>query len=220
MKKSEMEWHFNCLRDSSANIATMLGQRPIDLTVFDYCVETFQHIIPALRYWTKEAPENGPFSILPYRTIELLGPPLFAHDAIASMCEHVSSNRYLKKAEFSFTQMIEDTLIREREALALWNWIERNSGGEQRSLWQEARVDRASGIKTLDQWVESGVVLRVPLGNTYKLQFASDLSAPVTGMCPNCGVVGKARRELVYKQHVCQRCGVEVFYHLVQTTKA
>ncbi len=219
MKKSEMEWHFNSLRESSTTIGLMLRQRPIDLSVFDRCVETFEHIAPALQYWAKERPNSDPFSVVPYRAIELVGPAFFAHDAIEAMCKHVNSTRYLKKVEFPFAGVIEGIHARKREAVALWSWIEHNAGGEQRFLWQEADVDRASGISTLDQWVDCGIVVRTPIANTYTLVFASDLSAPVTCMCPNCGISRKAPRGLVYKHRACQGCGADVFYHLVQTTE-
>ena len=217
MKKSEMAWHYDRLRDASVTIDLKSRQRPIDLTVFDDCFKAFEHIIPALRYWAKENPDSEPFSVVPYRAIQLLGPAFFAHNPIEDMCKHIDSSRYLKKTDFPFSEMIEDIYDRERDAVALWNWIERNPGGEQRFLWQESDVDRASGITTLDLWVDNGIVTRVPLEQTYRLYFASDLSAPIVGMCPNCGATGKARRELLYKHRVCQHCGVAVFYHLVQT---
>lgn len=220
MKKSEMEWRSDCLREASITIDLKLRQRPIDLTVFDDCVGAFEHIIPSLRLSAKERPDGDLVSIPPYLTIESFGPAFFAHDAIEAMCEHVTSSRYLRKPEFLFLEMVRRTQSGERDALALWNWIERNSGCEQRCLWQEAGVDRASGISTLDQWVESGVITRVPCGHTYRLSFASDLSAPIVGMCPNCGVTGRARRELLYRHRTCQRCGADVFYHLVQAQKA
>lgn len=219
VKKSEMAWHFDRLREASTAIALKSRQRPIDLTVFDDCIKAFEHVIPALRYWTAESPDSEPFSVVPYRAIQLLGPAFFAHNPIEDLCEHINSNRYLKKPDFSFNGMLEDIHDRERDAIALWDWIERNPGGEQRFLWQESGVDRATGIAALDLWVDNGIVTRVPFEQTYRLNFASDLSAPIVGMCPSCGATGRARRELLYKHRVCQRCGVDVFYHLVQTTK-
>jgi len=217
MKKSEMEWHAGCLREASAAIELKLRQRPIDLSVFDDCVGAFEHIVPSLRLRAKECPDSTPDLVPAYRAIESYAPAFFAHDAIDAMYEHITTSRYLKKPEFPFLEMARRTQAREQEALALWNWIERNPGGEQRLLWREAGVDRSAGISTLDQWVESGVVIRVPLGPTYMLSFTSDLSAPIVGMCPNCGVTGKARRESLYEHRECQRCGAGVFYHLVQT---
>lgn len=193
----------------------MLSQRPIDLSVFDVCVNAFEHVIPALRFWAKQHPEEMFPPVAPFQTICSYGPPLFAHDAIEAMISHINSSRYLNRPEFPFVEMTGDVQKREIDAVTLWSWIETNPGGLEQALWHQTGVAQRTGVAILNSWVELGAVRRTPYEDSWNLSFASDLSAQVIGMCPNCGLRGKARREVLYGPIACQRCGVETFYHLL-----
>ncbi len=69
----------------------------------------------------------------------------------------------------------------------------------------------------LQVWEEFGVVLRIQNANSHRLYIRSDLDAKTEGMCPACGLRGKALKQRFFKPIMCQKCETEGYFHIKYT---
>ena len=68
--------------------------------------------------------------------------------------------------------------------------------------------------KIVEVWGNLGVLDRQAEDGTYRLYLRTRLEADATGVCPNCGVRGKGRKETFFRPVVCQKCGTKGCYHI------
>jgi hypothetical protein len=213
MKIAELEGHYEAYTDSERTIRAMVsgGEFP---RVFAVCTASFPHIVPAIQFRKKtgSTPETPEFSA--FSTIWKYAPPLFEHTAIESLFEFVNSARVLSQSEKNFLDSIEAARKREQLAHRLWNHLERHPGMLQRDIRTDLGVIQEEAVHIVELWEELGILDREPEDRTYRLYFRTRLDTEMTGVCPNCGVRGKARKELFFRSIACQKCGQEGHYHI------
>lgn len=213
MKIAELEAHYDAYADSERTIRAMVdnGEFP---KVFSFCTMSFPHIVPAIKYRKKRGvtPEIPDF--LAFTTILKYAPPLFEHVEIESLFDFVNSTRVLLKSEKNYLNLIEDARKRERLAHRLWNHLERHPGMHQRDISTELGVVQEDAVNIVELWNKLGILDRQPEARSYRLYFRTRLDAEVAGLCPNCGVRGKGRKELFFRSVTCQKCGSEGYYHI------
>jgi hypothetical protein len=213
MKIAELEAHHDAYEDSEETILAMVdsGEFP---KVFSVCMASFPHIVPAISYRKKRgiAPETPDFSA--FTTICKYAPPLFEHTTIESLLEFINSSRVLVQSEKRFLESIEAALRHEKIAHKLWNHLESHPGTFQPNIRTELGVVYEDAVDIVEVWKELGILDRQPEERSYRLNFRTRLDTEVAGLCPNCGVRGKGRKELFFRLMRCQKCGTEGFYHI------
>jgi hypothetical protein len=213
MKKSEMEDHHDEHVALEAKIRTMSDNRQFP-AVFPVCVESFQHIVPAVKFRKQKGilPETP--SLLAFSIICKYAPPLFAHSFIEEMLEFVKSTRLLAKHENGYLEAAEAALQREEIARVVWKHVEQQPGALQREIRATLGVDQKAAVEIVETWEQLGVITLQQEVNSYRLYLRTRLDAEVEGVCPACGVHGKGRKELFFKPIPCKRCGNEGYYHI------
>jgi hypothetical protein len=213
MKIAELEAHHDAYVDSERTIKTMVGNGEFP-AVFSVCIDSFPHIVPAINYRKKKDIPLGTLSLLPITTICQYAPPLFEHDAIESLAKFVSSARVLALSEKGYLHSVEAARKRERLAHTLWNHLEKQPGTLQRDIRTVLGVIQEEAVEIIELWEELGVIDRQPKDESYRLYFRTQFNTEVEGLCQNCGVRGKGRKELFLKSVTCQKCGTLGYYHI------
>lgn len=213
MKIAELEAHYDDCADSERTIRAMVENGELS-KVFSVCTASFPHIDPAIKFRKKRGitPEIPDF--LAFTTILKYAPPLFEHVAIESLMDFVNSTRVLLKSEMNFLHSIEVARKREQLAHRLWNHLERHPGMLQRDIRTELGVVQEDAVNIVKLWEQLGILDRQSEDRSYRLYFRTRLDTEVAGLCPNCGVRGKGRKELFFRSVACQECGTEGHYHI------
>ena len=213
MKIIELEAHHDAYVDVEQTIRTMADNREFP-AVFSVCIEAFPHMVPAINYRKKKDIPLKTLDLLPITTICKYAPPLFEHAAIESLADFVSSTRTLASSEKGHTSSIEAARKREQLAHAIWNCLEKQPGALQSDIYTTLGVTREDAVEIIELWQELGVIDRQPEGRSYRIYFSTQFDTETEGLCPNCGVRGKGRKELFFKALTCQRCGTLGYYHI------
>jgi hypothetical protein len=213
MKISEMEYHHGEYTSLENKIKKMLDNREFP-AIFSACVETFPHIVPAIQYRKKreitpETPEWTAFDV-----ICKYAPPLFEHAVIASLFEFVKSTRMLARHEKGYLQAVETAIECEDIARVLWNLINQQPDALQKDIFRSLDYNQQTVARIIDKWEELGVIIRNNKDVDPKIRLRTRLDEIVEGICNNCGVQGKGRKELLFKSILCQKCGAECYYHI------
>jgi len=215
MKISEMEYHHSEYTSLEDKIKKMLDNREFPV-IFSVCVESFPHIVPAIRYRkkkdiTSEMPDWSVFDV-----ICQYAPPLFEHAVIESLFEFIKSNRMLAKHEKGYLQAAVETAIDHEEiARVLWNSIEQQPDALQKDIYAILKPNLHVGAeKIIDIWEKFGVVIRHINGFDFSIRLQTRTDDVMEGRCHNCGIQGKGRKELFFKSFSCQKCGFEGYYHI------
>lgn len=213
MRKAELEEHHDQYLAKEARIQEMVRDRQFP-PVFAVCVESFPHLVPAMKYRKRvgiapEAPEFSAFSV-----ICKYAPVLFEHAFIEALRDFVLGTRQLARHENGYLQACEAALELEETSRAIWNHLERNPDTFQRDICTQANITQETARSILEVWEYLGVIVRVPEGSTCRFRFRTRLDAETTGVCHSCGVRGKGVKELFLRPISCQRCGVQGYYHI------
>ncbi len=213
MKIAELEDHHDAYVDSEETIKTMIdnGEFP---AVFSVCTESFPHIVPAINFRKKKDIPLKTLNLLAITTICKYAPPLFEHSAIESLAEFVGSTRVLAKSEKGYLCSVEAARKREQLAHLLWNHLEKQPGTLQHDIHATLGVIQEDAVEIIELWEELGVINRQPEGRSYQLYFRTQLDLEVEGLCQNCGIRGKGRKEAFLKPVTCQNCGVLGYNHI------
>ncbi len=213
MKIGELEGHYDAYAELERTIRAMVddGEFP---KVFSVCITSFPHIVPTINYRKKRgiAPEIPDWSA--FTTICKYAPALFEHTAIESLFEFVNSSRVLAQSEKHFLDSIEAARQREQLAHRLWNHLEHHPGMLQRDIRAELGVVQEYVVDIVEVWEKLGTLERHPEDRSYRLYFHTRLDTEVTGLCPNCGVRGKGRKDLFFRPFACQKCRTDGYYHI------
>jgi hypothetical protein len=213
MKKSEMEDHHDQHVALEDKIRRMSDNRDFP-AVFSVCVESFPHIVPAIKFRKQEgiAPETP--RLLGIAVICKYAPSLFAHSYMEQLLDFLKSTRPLAKHENRYLEDAEAAFGREETARVIWNHVERHPGTLQRDISKVLGIDHDAAVEIVDIWEHLGVIVRQKESSSYGLQLRTQLDAEVEGFCLACGVHGKGRKELFFKSMPCKRCGSDGFYHI------
>ena len=84
----------------------------------------------------------------------------------------------------------------------------------QRDLRTDLGVVQEDAVRIVELWEKLAVVDRQPEDRSYRLFFRTRLDTEIAGLCQNCGVRGKGRKELFFKPIKCQKCGKVGYYHI------
>ncbi len=213
MRIAELEAHYDALVESERTIRKMVDNYEFP-AAFSVCLESFPHIVPAINYRKKRELTPEVPALLAFTTICKYAPPLFEHFAIESLWAFVTSTRVLSQSEKNFLDSIETARRREQFAHTLWNHLENHSGMLQRDIRTELGVVQEDAAQMVEVWEELAVIDRQPEDRSYRLFFRTRLDTEMAGLCQNCGVRGKGRKELFFKPTKCQKCGTEDYYHI------
>jgi len=213
MKIAELEAHHEGFMESECSIRRMVDNLEFP-AVFSYCIESFPHIVPSINYRKKREIFPTIPELLAFNTICRYAPPLFEHAAIDSLSDFVKSTRILSQSEKNFLLSIEASQKREQIAHVLWNHLEKNPGLFQRDIRTELGVIQEEAVAVVELWEKLGILDRHPEDRSYRLYFQTQLNEEITGLCPNCGVRGKGRKERFFQSVICQKCGVDGHYHI------
>jgi hypothetical protein len=213
MKIAELEAHHEACIASERTIRAMVDNGSFP-AVFSVCIESFPHIVGAIKYRKKReiAPEVP--ALLAFTTICKYAPPLFEHAAIESLSEFVKSVRILANHQNDYSGRIEAARNREQLARTLWNHLENSSGMLQCDIRTELGVVQEDAVEIVELWDVLGVVDRQATDESLRLCLRTRLDSEVTGVCPSCGVRGKGRKDLFFSLITCQKCGVRDYYHI------
>jgi hypothetical protein len=213
MKIAELEAHHNAYVESEQTIRRMVYNHEFP-AVFAVCIDVFPHLVPTINYWRKRDISPGRLDLLPIATICKYAPPLFEHSAIESLAKFVKSARVLASSERGYLSLIETARNREQLAHAIWNHLERQPGARQRDIRTELGVIQEYAVEIVELWEDLGVIEREPDDGTYRLFFRTQLDKEMDGVCQNCGVRGKGRKEAFLKPGACLKCGTLGYYHI------
>jgi hypothetical protein len=216
MKISEMEYHHDEYTSLEDKIKNMLDNREFP-AIFSVCVDSFSHVLPAIQYRKKREimPETPDWSA--FDVICKYAPLLFEHAVITSLFEFVKSTRLLAKHEKGYLQIIETAIEREEIARVLWNFINQRSNVLQKDICRNLEYNKQTIAGIIDIWEELKVVIRNDKDVDPKIRLRTRLDEIVEGICHNCGVQGKGRKELLFKSILCQKCGAEGYYYIKYT---
>ena len=109
---------------------------------------------------------------------------------------------------------VETARKREQLAHVLWNHLKKQPETLQRDIFTALGVVREDAVNIVELWEKLGILDRQPEGRSYRLCFRTRLDTEVAGVCQNCGVRGKGRKELFLKPVTCQKCGTLGYYHI------
>jgi len=213
MKKSELEAHYQEYLAQNARIASMVLQRQIP-AVFTVCETSFPHLAPAMKYWKRFGDSPSEPELLAITVICKYAPALFAHSLLERLHGFLASTRAFARQEATHLRAVELALHQEELARQIWNYVERQPGALERDMLRSLGISRESMTEILGSWEQLGVISRVRAGNSYTLRLQTQMDIEVEGMCPECGVRGKGRKELFFKAAACRRCGTQGFYHI------
>ena len=216
MRLAEMESHHDEYVALEGRIRTMVGDREFP-AVFAVCVESFEHVVPTMKYRKQKGIEPETPTLLSFSVICKYAPPLFEHTAIDSLFSFVNSTRMLAKHENGYLQTIQTALEREESARVLWNHLEQQPGALQRDVSKDLGIPQETAMGILEVWEQLGVIVRKQEHNTYRLYFRTRFDAEVEGVCQTCGARGTGRKELFLKPVSCKECASEGYYHIKYT---
>jgi uncharacterized protein (DUF983 family) len=213
MRISELEAHHDAFIESDRTIRAMVNNADFP-AVLVVCIESFPHIVPAINFRKRREVTPEIPALLALTTICRYAPPLFEHSAIESLRQFIKTARVLLQSEKNLSHAADAARNGERVAHVLWNYLERHPGTLQRDIHSNLGVAQDDAVNTIEVWEELGIVERRPEGRSYRLDFRTHLDAEVAGLCPNCGVRGRGRKELLFRSARCQKCGTEGHYHI------
>jgi hypothetical protein len=213
VKISELEYHHGEFMAFEGRIKDMLDKHEFP-AIFSVCVESFPHIVPAIQYRKKReiVPETP--DLLAFEVICKYAPPLFEHTAIESLFELIKSTRILANNEYGFLQAIETAIKNEEIARILWNKLEIQPGTLCKDIYNGLGEKQVASSDVLETWRQLGIIIQKQEENHNRLYLRSLLNEEVEGVCQNCGIHGKGRKELFFKLILCQKCQVEGYYHI------
>lgn len=213
MRIAEMEAHHEEYIGLEAQIRSMVADHHFP-AVFQTCMASFPHIVPAIKFRKKRGIEPEMPRLLSFRTITKYGPPLFEHAVLGATWEFVKGERTLATHENTYVEAAEAAFDDEEAARLLWNHLIGHPGFLQRNLSRELGLSQEVAVSILEVWEEFGIVARRKESNTYILTLRSRLDAVTLGKCSTCGVRGKGRKEHFLRRMTCKKCGNEDFYHI------
>ena len=213
MKIAELEAHHNAYNDSERVIQAMVDKREFP-KVFSVCTASLPHIVPAITFRKKRGimPETPDLSA--FATICNYAPPLFEHSAIELLLDFTKSARILADSDKRFLHSIEAAQKRERLAQRIWSHLERHPGVLEREICTELGIVQEGVANIVEIWERFGILDRTPDGRSYRLCFHTRLDMEAVGVCPNCGVRGKAHKELFFRSLKCHKCDAVGHYHI------
>ena len=213
MRITDMEFHHSELErieDQIKEKETLLDFS----TVFALCQASFLHVEPAFKFRKKrgitpESPALRSFSVL-----WKYGPPLFEYDALQAARDFIASTRFLARHENNYLEPAEAAMAALETARVLWNCIESNPGFLQRSIRAELGLDQEQAVSIVELWERLAVVDRRPEQNSWRLYLRTVLTRDASGICMNCGLRVKGRKEILLKPVKCQRCSIASYFYL------
>ena len=203
MKIGELEAHHDDYAESERTIHAMVENSEFP-KVFSVCTDSFPHIVPAIKYRKKKNITPDIPNFLAFTTIWKYAPPLFEHTAIESLFEFIKSSRVLTQSEKNFLDSIDAARKREQLAHQLWNHLENHPGMLQRDIHTKLGVVQKDAVNIVELWEELGIVDRQSENGSFWINFCTRLDTEAVGLCLNCGVRGKGRKELFLRSVACQ----------------
>jgi hypothetical protein len=211
MKIAELESHHGAYVDAERIIRTMVDDYEFP-AVFSVCIGSFPHIVPSLNYRKKRDMPLRTLDLLPITMICKYAPPLFEHGAIESLAEFVRSTRVLALSEKGYLCSIETARQREQVAHVLWNHLETQPGALQHGTISELGLAQEHAVEIIELWEELGVIDREQQDGHHRLHFRTQLDTEMDGLCQNCGMRGRGRKDSFLQPIKCLECGALGYY--------
>jgi hypothetical protein len=213
MKIAELEAHHDAYVASEDAIETMVSNHEFP-GVFDVCVRSFPHIVPAIQFRKKReiTPQTPP--LLAFATICTYAPPLFEHAAIEAMSQFVRSARVLAQHANDYLSALEAANRREELARRLWGHLERNRLALDRPAYSQLEVAQEDVAEVIDLWEELGVIARDSDDTTSGVNFRTQMDVEVEGLCHKCGTYSSGQKESFLKPLPCAKCGTLDYHHI------
>lgn len=213
MRKAEFEEQHRLLQTHEDRIREQLAARAFSDALVT-CQNAFAHIVVGSKFREQNSAVSPSDTIWPIAVICRYAPPLFEHASIEALLEFVIANRYLSKHPRAYRQMAEAALRTEEAARVLWLQIERERGILQHDLCMESGVTRETVSELVAFWTHVGILACHGSGINTRLSFHSRLDDELQAVCHHCGAHGAARREILYKETACKRCGFQDHYFI------
>lgn len=102
-----------------------------------------------------------------------------------------------------------------REAHRLWCHVEQQPNCRQDELRRILEGDQDRWRQIAEAWHGFGLLRKTPEANTYRLGFITNMEDHVSGKCPACGIIGKARKEKFLESAACPKCKETVHFVII-----
>jgi hypothetical protein len=119
----------------------------------------------------------------------------------------------LQALENEYTDFSSKMIDIEDIAQSIWKQIKQHKYFNQNS-YNEHKDFPNMMVYIINLWEQLGIISRKQEINNSRIYFRSRLNEDVEGVCLNCGVHAKGHKELFFKPIVCQKCGIEGYYHI------
>ncbi len=119
----------------------------------------------------------------------------------------------LQDLENEYKDFSSMTIDLEDIAQSIWNQIKQQTFFIQ-DLYNENKDFPNMMVYLVNIWEQLDIILRKQEKNNSRIYFRSQLNEEIEGVCLNCGVHAKGHKELFFKPIVCQKCGIEGYYHI------
>jgi hypothetical protein len=213
VRKAELEDHHEQYLGLESKILAMVERAEFP-ALFAVCIETFPHIVPAMKYAKQAGVELAKPDLTPLATICRYAPALFEHPVIESLVTFLRSTRLLARHENGYLAAAEHALTLEETARAIWNHIERTPGALQRELGQTLGADQTEAAAVVEVWERLDILIRKQEGDTCRLDFRYRIDSEVEGVCHSCGARGRGRKEVLLKPIACPKCRTTGYFHM------
>ena len=174
------------------------------------CADAWPCIPDALKFRAKNA--DAAVSLFPMHAVWSYAPPLFEHEWLLKLEAFIGSTRALKRSEQQdLPTMATQAIEREELARRLWNRLKSAPGIAERKLLQGSGAQVGEGTAVLKVWLKYGVVLRRSDERGSALFLATDMTATSIAFCHTCSIKVRARKEQLFREVACPRCGQRGF---------
>jgi hypothetical protein len=143
-------------------------------------------------------------------------PMVFHYEALDALGALLKSD---KRIERDTADDMTANLAAARERLwenhKLFSHLEADVGQRQDELRRKLGGDQDRWRATSELWERMGLVVRVPVANSYRLSLATRLGQLVRGKCPQCGTVAQAPKAMLLEETACPACATKVSFVLL-----
>jgi hypothetical protein len=215
VKISEMEQCHESYLAAEAEIRERVERREFP-AVFDPCRKSFDQIGPAVQFRRRReiSPEFPPLT--PLDVVLTYAPPLFERTVLESLVDWLrASRRILAAHPTNYWDLANAALAQEDAVRTAWNEIARQPGVVLADLLARLPVIRSGIERTLPIWETLGIVVCQRHGLDTRLCLRTRLDEEIEAVCPACGVRGRGKKEILWRNTTCKKCGASGHYHLV-----
>jgi hypothetical protein len=143
-------------------------------------------------------------------------PMVFHYESLEALATLLKSDKRIERdTADDMTAKLAAARVRLWENHKLFSYLEADVGQRQDELRRKLGGDQDRWRAASELWEQMGLVVRVPVANSYRLSLATRLGQLVKAKCPHCGKVAEAPKAMLLDETTCPACEAKVSFVLL-----